>query len=82
MSATLRDIATDDFSYVKTSLGYPEYSQELVLQSVFDLSQQQVFYLTDASETKVDLPGHSFLMKNLDLYLRHLKVDLWYCLQL
>ena len=65
MSATLRDIATDDFSYVKTSLGYPEYSQELVLQSVFDLSQQQVFYLTDASETKVDLPGAQFSYEEL-----------------
>lgn len=60
MSATLRDISTDDFSYVKTSLGYPSNCTELVLQSVFDLSQQQVFYLTDGSESKVDLPGAQF----------------------
>ena len=62
MSATLQDISTGSFQYIKQSLGFPIESEELVLGTVFDLFNQQVFYLTQGQEAGpvLDSPGAQF----------------------
>lgn len=64
MSATLRDLYTMDFSYIKTALNFPEAS-ELVLTSVFDLQNNQMIYTTPGVDMVSDIKGAQFSLDEM-----------------
>lgn len=60
MSATMKDLATGDFRYIKTSLGF-ESARDLSLDTVFDVHNRQLTYVTPGASAGygelVDVPG-------------------------
>lgn len=68
MSATMRDLSTGDFRYIKTSLGF-EAKKELALDAVFDLANKQVTYVTPGEAGGygdiADVPGARYSKNEL-----------------
>lgn len=64
MSATLRDLEDGSFRYIKASLGI-EANKELILDTVFDLVNKQITYITKAEGDVAPIPGAQFSMKEL-----------------
>jgi ATP-dependent DNA helicase DinG len=64
MSATLRDLYTRDFSYVKTALSF-NAQKELVLDSVFDLKHNQLVYTTPGVNALIGTGGAQFSLEEL-----------------
>ena len=61
MSATLRDLSSMDFRYIKESLNFPKNAHELVLDTVFNLENNQLFYTTPGIDAVIpDLKGAQF----------------------
>lgn len=57
MSATLKDLTSGNFKFLKTSLGF-EARKEVQLDTVFDLKNKQLTYITPASYTDIaQVPG-------------------------
>ena len=69
MSATLRDLTSNDFRYVKASLGFSS-DTELVLDSVFDIQNKQLTYVTTGGGEIVDVPGAQYSMQELEDLIR------------
>lgn len=70
MSATLRDLEDNSFRYLKTSLGFPDNPSELILDTVFNLKQHQLTYITQGASAYTDsvsefVPGAQFFMDEL-----------------
>lgn len=57
VSATLRDMSTCNFKFVKRSLGLRDTAKECIVDSPFDFATQQLMYLTDGDRD--DLPDIS-----------------------
>src|SRR5690606_33718204 len=68
MSATMRDLATGDFRYIKTALGF-EAHNELALDTVFDLANKQITYVTPGGNGGysdiADIPGAKYSRSEL-----------------
>lgn len=64
MSATLQDMSTGGFTYLKKSLGFPE-SSELVVDAPFKYSDVQRIYLTKGDREPVDVRQARFSLEEL-----------------
>ena len=64
MSATLRDLTDNSFRYVKESLGF-HADTELKLDTVFDLRNRQISYITQGKGEVVDVPGAQYSREEL-----------------
>lgn len=71
-SATMRDISTQDYSYICSALGITPDSI-LTLTNVFDTAKNQLLYMTSATEGYPTISGSQFSLEEMEkaIYASH-----------